>query len=401
MKRFTLVAQDAESALGSEDVSEYFKTESARLLGALNKLRADATLEGIATTAEKGQEVKVKAQELERDAVAADRWFYSALARIEKLEEDINLIKQDSAQGNAKTSFEHVIKQLGDLSARDPASRKSAEEMMTKAEKEVAAIKAGLGGSSGERARALQALKGSIDEEAKRKRDEEEAAIKLRRSIEQLKTMASNLDKQYSRVEKLVDKAKYGDKEELASIKALLKALATSIKGEQIDEALRQGLSATNRLDALEKDPGGGRMRNAKALADIATLWGEARGKTENAIGKVIEGIDKAAIRLSLQPPDVAKAKSAVNEFLRRFDTARLIEVSRTVGNDDAAIPARRTAREDAMREIRALRRLVEEDPIAQKIQGNPFGTHLPLRALGQFLTTTELNVLRAVPADE
>ena len=146
-----------------------------------------------------------------------------------------------------------------------------------------------------------------------------------------------------------------------------------------------------------------GQKTSKSALGAIADQWVDAVGKFATKCTELMDKVDTFAVQLE-DPADVKAAQTGAedaNKVLSRImgqmNAHKFGAPAAVLGSETADATARRAAREQALDEVRRLRKVIFDDPVLQKCVVNPFGVGGIGAPVQYRLEEIELNVLRGV----
>lgn len=398
LTNFTTTVTQINDIITAKAIAADFGERCGAITEQLAALRERATVPKMTATAAGALMLLANAEKIQRDADALAAWRLAMPERLRKLEERITAIRQDlpPSRSETKTGFELVVRDIRAAYALPGADMAVLDKKLYDAEIGVQEIVILARGGPDSKMDGLLKLNEAADTGEKQLQDEANDLKAQQESLEFLAKVRKELEKQFGEVSSAVKNTPNGDKQELGEIEALMKQLKTAQKAKELEDSKRLVDSITRRLNALEKFPGGGRMESADELRKIRTLWQDAKGKLESALGKLVENAGPAAQTAS----PAVDIERPITGFGARFNADVLIDATLTVADERGDLKARKAAREVALREVRAMRRLIEGDAMATMIGVNPFKVSKPLHPIKVFLDGVELNVLRAVPTE-
>ena len=229
-----------------------------------------------------------------------------------------------------------------------------------------------------------------------------EKAEKERLIKEKHDTLKTGLEKYEADIKvaaKAVNAEANGDKDELKELTLLGEQARKKFQNKDEEGAAAQLKSIRKRLNALLTTPGGVVAESVAALADVEKSWATAMAETHSLLGKIVSAANPAIAAARLRPADVEKRINGLYDQLQPFRST-LVRSMKMVGDPATPLKTRKSEREYALRDVRAMRAIIDGNPLAMKLAANPFGEAAPFTKLRRFLSDLEYNALRAVPPE-
>ncbi len=179
--------------------------------------------------------------------------------------------------------------------------------------------------------------------------------------------------------------------------KKLDRGIAAPAENRDAGAAEALAASVTRELDQAESGPQGDHFTARKRLRDLDVRWrGAVTGVREqlNELASTVVQQAQEADDLVRQAAGKMKAK-VFDPVSRLFDVGAFTAAVQGMEQDDDDAVA--DAREAALREVRRLRRVMDNDNRVRMLAlSNPFGVEVPFVELSNALSDIELNVTRA-----
>ncbi len=163
-----------------------------------------------------------------------------------------------------------------------------------------------------------------------------------------------------------------GDAEELKELAELGGQARKKFKSGDLDGAEMQLRSIQPRLEALNKTPGGVAVQRVEELKKVGTMWDSAMSEMGASMREIATRAEAVAAAAGLDAAEVRQQTDKMQAGLQKFRGPLVRNVLLLV-DEKTALPARKTAREDALADLRALRGAVSENPLSGRLDCNPF----------------------------
>ena len=404
---FNTALKEVEAVSGDGDIAKQHETEANELKLALKTVLEDVDLLNFGPSLTGIQGLQKDAEALGGTNALLDTWRAGVKKRLEALKK-INaemrksLEKEKEFKGK-ETSIDVALKEIEKGYKAVGVDAAAMETQLSNAERLAWSAANGLksGNVKKEVSKVYGALRLDIKTTAETKQTQQDEAAeqeKTRKALEkELKTYDTDLKGVTKTITELVKKKQPGDEEEASELKILGEQAQKKFKAGDYEEARKQLDAIRKRLDLLIRTPGGVAASSVRDLANIDTLWGNAFQVANNLLKGIKSSAEPARKAAELETVDVQKPMDVMLERLQAFTLPDSVKV---LADEKADLKARKKAREDALRDIRAMRAILTGDPVVRKLAANPFGVRQPMLSVMKLLENIEFNSLRAVPPE-